>query len=106
MPEGERINKSFEELVEDRFVIGSLEDCWIQLKPCIEELGVDPLRVPHPLPRHACRQHPRQHATDFRRAAPGTPRRQAHAARENNLTPLSSSGQPGVEYGGPFASHL
>ena len=30
----------FEELVEDRFVIGSPEDCWNQLKPYIEELGV------------------------------------------------------------------
>ncbi|MEO8441213.1 MAG: LLM class flavin-dependent oxidoreductase, partial [Betaproteobacteria bacterium] len=40
MPEHERIDKSFEELVKDRFVIGSPEDCWDQLKPYIEELGV------------------------------------------------------------------
>ncbi len=40
MPEHERIDKSFEELVKDRFVIGSPEDCWNQLKPYIEELGV------------------------------------------------------------------
>ena len=40
MPEHERINKSFDELVEDRFVIGSPEDCWNQLEPYIEELGV------------------------------------------------------------------
>jgi len=33
MPERERINKSFEALVEDRFVIGSPEDCWNQLLP-------------------------------------------------------------------------
>jgi hypothetical protein len=40
MPEHERIDKSFEELVKDRFVIGSPEDCWNQLEPYIEELGV------------------------------------------------------------------
>ena len=40
MPEHERINKSFDELVTDRFVIGSPEDCWNQLKPYVEELGV------------------------------------------------------------------
>lgn len=40
MPEHERINKSFEDLVNDRFVIGSPEDCWNQLKPYIEEMGV------------------------------------------------------------------
>ena len=36
----ERINKSFEELVTERFVIGSPDDCWEQLKPYIQELGV------------------------------------------------------------------
>ncbi len=40
MPEHERINKSFEELVQDRFVIGSPEDCWEQLQPYIQQLGV------------------------------------------------------------------
>ncbi len=40
MPEHERINKSFEDLVQDRFVIGSPDDCWNQLQPYIKELGV------------------------------------------------------------------
>jgi hypothetical protein len=40
MPEHERINKSIDELVNDRFVIGSPEDCWNQLEPYIKELGV------------------------------------------------------------------
>lgn len=40
MPEHERLNKSFEDLVQDRFVVGSPEDCWNQLKPYIEELGI------------------------------------------------------------------
>jgi alkanesulfonate monooxygenase SsuD/methylene tetrahydromethanopterin reductase-like flavin-dependent oxidoreductase (luciferase family) len=40
MPAHERIDKSFDQLVADRFVIGSPEDCWNQLRPYIEELGV------------------------------------------------------------------
>ena len=40
MPESERLNKSFDELVQGRFVIGSPEDCWNQLKPYIDELGI------------------------------------------------------------------
>jgi alkanesulfonate monooxygenase SsuD/methylene tetrahydromethanopterin reductase-like flavin-dependent oxidoreductase (luciferase family) len=40
MPEHERIDKSFEDLVKDRFVIGSPEDCWSQLEPYIAQLGV------------------------------------------------------------------
>jgi alkanesulfonate monooxygenase SsuD/methylene tetrahydromethanopterin reductase-like flavin-dependent oxidoreductase (luciferase family) len=40
MPEHERINKSFDELVKDRFVVGTPEDCWNQLQPYITELGV------------------------------------------------------------------
>jgi alkanesulfonate monooxygenase SsuD/methylene tetrahydromethanopterin reductase-like flavin-dependent oxidoreductase (luciferase family) len=40
MPAHERIDKSFDQLVADRFVIGSPEDCWNQLEPYIEELGV------------------------------------------------------------------
>ena len=40
MPQDERIDKSFEDLVKDRFVIGSPEDCWNQLEPYIKELGV------------------------------------------------------------------
>ena len=40
MPEHERINKSFDELVKDRFVIGTPEDCWNQLQPYIKELGI------------------------------------------------------------------
>ena len=40
MPEHERIDKSFDDLVKDRFVIGSPEDCWNQLEPYIKELGV------------------------------------------------------------------
>jgi len=40
MPAHERLDKSFEDLVKDRFVIGSPEDCWNQLEPYIRELGV------------------------------------------------------------------
>ena len=61
MPEHERLNKPFDELVQDRFVIGSPEDCWNQLKPYIEELGVTHfvfrthfLGMPLPTPWPAC----------------------------------------------------
>ncbi|MCC7485017.1 MAG: LLM class flavin-dependent oxidoreductase [Burkholderiales bacterium] len=40
MPDDERIDKSFDDLVRDRFVIGSPEDCWNQLEPYVTELGV------------------------------------------------------------------
>jgi alkanesulfonate monooxygenase SsuD/methylene tetrahydromethanopterin reductase-like flavin-dependent oxidoreductase (luciferase family) len=40
IPDHLRVNKSFDELLKDRFVIGSPEDCWSQLKPYIEELGI------------------------------------------------------------------
>jgi alkanesulfonate monooxygenase SsuD/methylene tetrahydromethanopterin reductase-like flavin-dependent oxidoreductase (luciferase family) len=40
MPAAERINLPLEELARDRFVIGSPDDCWDQLKPYWEELGI------------------------------------------------------------------
>lgn len=41
LPEGESFHKPLEELVRDRFVIGSPEDCYEELKPCVEKLGVN-----------------------------------------------------------------
>ena len=84
MPEHERIDKSFEELVQDRFVIGSPEDCWHQLKPYIDELGVTPLRVPHTLPRYARLQRLGQHAPDVGGVAAGLAQRHAHPAGEDH----------------------
>src|SRR5688500_534380 len=40
MPEHERFNKFFDELFNDRFLIGSPEDCWNQLEPYIKETGL------------------------------------------------------------------
>jgi len=40
MPAGERLDLPFEELRRDRFVIGSPEECFQQLRPYWEELGV------------------------------------------------------------------
>ncbi|MCH8078105.1 MAG: LLM class flavin-dependent oxidoreductase [SAR324 cluster bacterium] len=40
MPEDERLDLPFEELLKDRFVIGTPEDCHGQLRPYWEELGV------------------------------------------------------------------
>ncbi|NIP73064.1 MAG: LLM class flavin-dependent oxidoreductase, partial [Gammaproteobacteria bacterium] len=40
MPADERLDLPFEELAEQRFVIGSPEDCYEQLRPYWEQLGV------------------------------------------------------------------
>ena len=40
VPEAERINLPLEALARDRFVIGSPDECWDQLKPYWEELDV------------------------------------------------------------------
>lgn len=41
MPDNEDFNRSFDELVKGRFVLGSPEDCYEQLKPYWEKLGVN-----------------------------------------------------------------
>jgi len=43
LPPEKRLEKPFEELVRDRFVIGSPEDCYNELRPYIEELGINHL---------------------------------------------------------------
>jgi alkanesulfonate monooxygenase SsuD/methylene tetrahydromethanopterin reductase-like flavin-dependent oxidoreductase (luciferase family) len=41
MPGEETFHQPFESLLRDRFVLGSPEDCYEQLRPCWEELGVN-----------------------------------------------------------------
>jgi len=41
MPEDESFDKDFEELLEGRFILGSPEECYEQLKPYWEEMGVN-----------------------------------------------------------------
>lgn len=43
MPKGESLDQPLEELLEDRFVLGSPEECYEQLKPNWESLGVNHL---------------------------------------------------------------
>jgi len=43
MPEDESFDKEFEELLEGRFILGSPEECYEQLKPYWEEMGVNHL---------------------------------------------------------------
>lgn len=43
MPEDESFDKDLEELIEGRFILGSPEECYEQLKPYWEELGVNHL---------------------------------------------------------------
>ena len=65
LPGEDTFNQPFEDLLQDRFVLGSPEECYEQLRPCWEELGVSYLFVlPHALERHAVRPRPIQHAVD------------------------------------------
>jgi alkanesulfonate monooxygenase SsuD/methylene tetrahydromethanopterin reductase-like flavin-dependent oxidoreductase (luciferase family) len=45
MPADESFDQSFEDLLEDRFVLGSPEECYQQLRPYWEEFGVDHLVI-------------------------------------------------------------
>lgn len=45
MPKDETFDLSFEELLQDRFVLGSPEECYEQLRPYWEELGVNHLVI-------------------------------------------------------------
>jgi alkanesulfonate monooxygenase SsuD/methylene tetrahydromethanopterin reductase-like flavin-dependent oxidoreductase (luciferase family) len=45
MPDNEDFTRSLDELIEGRFIIGSPEDCYNQLKPYWEELGVNHIIV-------------------------------------------------------------
>ncbi len=41
MPGKDSFRQPFEALLRDRFVIGSPEQCWEQLRPCWEEAGAN-----------------------------------------------------------------
>ena len=43
LPAQETFHRPFEELVKDRFILGSPEQCYEQLRPCWEKLGVNHL---------------------------------------------------------------
>jgi alkanesulfonate monooxygenase SsuD/methylene tetrahydromethanopterin reductase-like flavin-dependent oxidoreductase (luciferase family) len=43
MPDDESFDKDFEELMEGRFILGSPEECFEQLKPYWEEVGANHL---------------------------------------------------------------
>ncbi|MCG8558780.1 MAG: LLM class flavin-dependent oxidoreductase [Hyphomicrobiales bacterium] len=45
MPDDESFDKSFEDLVQNRFVLGSPEECYEQLRPYCEDLGVNHLVI-------------------------------------------------------------
>jgi alkanesulfonate monooxygenase SsuD/methylene tetrahydromethanopterin reductase-like flavin-dependent oxidoreductase (luciferase family) len=45
LPGGDTFHQPFESLLRDRFVLGGPEECWEQLRPCWEELGVNFLFV-------------------------------------------------------------
>ena len=41
LPGGDTFDQPFEALLRDRFVLGSPEDCYEQLRPCWEEIGAN-----------------------------------------------------------------
>ena len=41
MPDDESFDREFDDLLRDRFILGSPEECHEQLRPYIEELGVN-----------------------------------------------------------------
>lgn len=41
LPAGETFHQPFEELLKDRFVLGSPEECYEQLRPCWEDVGAN-----------------------------------------------------------------
>jgi alkanesulfonate monooxygenase SsuD/methylene tetrahydromethanopterin reductase-like flavin-dependent oxidoreductase (luciferase family) len=41
MPAGETFHQPFESLLQDRFVLGSPEECYEQLRPCWEQIGAN-----------------------------------------------------------------
>jgi alkanesulfonate monooxygenase SsuD/methylene tetrahydromethanopterin reductase-like flavin-dependent oxidoreductase (luciferase family) len=45
MPDKDDFTRSLDELIEGRFIIGSPEDCYNQLKPYWEEFGVNHIIV-------------------------------------------------------------
>jgi alkanesulfonate monooxygenase SsuD/methylene tetrahydromethanopterin reductase-like flavin-dependent oxidoreductase (luciferase family) len=45
MPDGESFRQPFEALLRDRFVLGSPEECYEQLRPCWEEVGANYLML-------------------------------------------------------------
>lgn len=45
MPEDETFHQEFEDLLQDRFVLGSPEECYEQLRPYWEELGINHLII-------------------------------------------------------------
>jgi alkanesulfonate monooxygenase SsuD/methylene tetrahydromethanopterin reductase-like flavin-dependent oxidoreductase (luciferase family) len=45
MPDGEDFTRSLDELVKGRFILGSPQECYEQLKPYWEEFGINHLIV-------------------------------------------------------------
>mgnify|MGYP001291911102 CR=1 FL=1 len=45
MPDDEDFSRSFEQLIKGRFILGSPEDCYVQVQPYWQELGVSHLII-------------------------------------------------------------
>jgi alkanesulfonate monooxygenase SsuD/methylene tetrahydromethanopterin reductase-like flavin-dependent oxidoreductase (luciferase family) len=64
LPGDDTFRQPFEELLRDRFVLGSPDECYEQLRPCWEQAGANFLIFRTALERHAARPCTCQHAPD------------------------------------------
>ena len=71
MPDDESFDREFDDLLRDRFILGSPEECHEQLRPYIEELGVNHIIFRTHWAGDAAADRAVEHATHLRRAAAG-----------------------------------
>ena len=87
MPDDESFDKDFDELLADRFILGSPEECLEQLRPYVEEIGVKPPPLPDPLGGNAAARLAVEHAAHLRRAAARDPQAERVSRGEQNPSP-------------------
>ena len=71
MPDDTDFNRSLDELIKGRFILGSPEQCYKELRALLEGVRRQPPRHPHALGGHAALHGALQHAPHLRRAAAG-----------------------------------
>ena len=86
MPDNESFHQDFDSLLRDRFVLGSPEDCYEQLRPYWEELNVNHLIFSYPLGGAAAIGGVVEHPADVGRIAAGP----AQGIRRDNVPQLSA----------------
>ena len=77
MPSDENLSQAFDALTRDRFILGSPEDCYEQLRPYWEKLGVTQfvfrihfIGMPHSAALHSMRMISTELLPELRKVAP------------------------------------